>query len=158
MRLHLSRDVLSPTWTLGVLTVDHEDGRGPLSFGFTVEDTDRGLTSADPLDRIRAVKVRDRTAIPTGTYRVRTTWSPKYRRQMPLVCDVPGWAGVRLHSGNDAGDSSGCILPGLARDVVAGTVSRSRAACAWLYARIAEVEAAGGEVWIEVARASDPAR
>lgn len=148
MIIRLHRDVLAETFTLGVVTIDY------LSFGYSVEDADRGLDQADPVTELKAKKIHGKTAIPAGVYRVKTTWSNRFQRMMPLVLDVPGFAGVRLHPGNSAANTEGCILLGLARDVKAGTVSRSKAACTWLDAEIARVEAEGGVVTLEVTRGS----
>lgn len=148
MNLHLRRVLRVEKFTLGELSIDYGDGRGELPFGFTCEDTDRGLDTADVLAHISSVKVPSATAIPTGRYRVKATWSPKYQRMMPLVCDVPGWKGIRIHSGNDADDSSGCILVGTVQ--TATGVAHSKVACEWLYKEIAKVEATGGEVWLEI--------
>ena len=82
---------------------------------------------------------------------MRRTLSPKYGRMMPLLLRVPGYAGVRIHSGNTAEDTAGCLLPGLTRRD--GFVGKSAAAYRWLDDKIAEVEAAGGQVWIVVQRA-----
>jgi hypothetical protein len=129
--LHLTRDVLDPRWTLGVM---HVDGR---LFGYTVEDFDR-------LHRGEA-KIAKLTAIPAGRYRVRATWSPKYQRLVPEVCDVPGFRGVRIHAGNDAEDTEGCILPGLSRSIKEGKVFHSADACRWLETRIA-----AADTWITI--------
>lgn len=137
MNLLLTRDHFAPTHTLGVLTVDGK------SFGYVVED----------VDRHGAAKVHGATAIPVGRYRVDRTMSQRFGKVMPILLNVPGFAGIRIHAGNTSADTEGCLLPGLARDVVAGTVSKSRAAVDWLDAEIAKVIAAGGEVWIEVVRA-----
>ena len=152
MILRLRRDVFGADFTLGVLTVDYEAGAGAQSFGFVCEDQDRGLNQGDILAEIQRVKVAGETAIPAGRYRVQRTWSPKYQRMMALVCDVPGFKGIRIHAGNDDDDTEGCLLPGLSRDVKAGTVAKSKAAADWLDAEIAKVETAKGEVWIEISR------
>jgi hypothetical protein len=47
---------------------------------------------------------------------------------MPEVHDVPGFSGVRIHSGNTAEDSHGCIL--LGRNTQVGRVTNSSAICA----------------------------
>ena len=156
MILRIHRDVPGDETVLGVLTVDHEDGKGPLDFGFTCEDQDRGLKQSMSEDEIAAVKVSAETAIPTGEYRVLFTYSPKYAEtmkkygrtdgKMPEVLNVPGFRGIRIHSGNDESHTAGCVLPGLRRDVAAMTVSRSRPACKWLYSEIAKCEAAGTPV------------
>jgi hypothetical protein len=144
MELRLTRDVFTDAYTLSTIDVDGK------AFGYAVEDEDRGLASTDDAARITAVKVPMETAIPVGRYRVRTTFSNKYQRMMPLVVDVPGFRGIRIHSGNTEQDTAGCILPGTVRTV--NGVAHSKPACEWLYAEIAKVEKAGGEVWITVGR------
>lgn len=135
MELRLVRDIFSPTWTLGVLTVDGK------SFGYVVEDCDRGSSP----------KIPGITCIPVGRYKVVKTWSPKYKRPMLLLENVPGFAGIRIHSGNDADDTEGCIIPGLLRDN-GGNVSKSKLAVTWLEKEIAKVHATGKEVWITIER------
>ena len=107
--LEVIRDDLQPDFTRGTLTVDG------LPCGFTCEDTDRGLVQTHSLQKIAAGKIRGRTAIPLGTYTVALTYSPKYKRIMPLVCEVPGFRGIRIHSGNSAADTEGCLLVGTVR-------------------------------------------
>ena len=51
--------------------------------------------------------------IPKGTYKVTLTWSPKFKRKLPLLSNVPGRRGIRIHPGNFYEDSSGCILLGV---------------------------------------------
>ena len=152
MILRLTRDTFGAEWTLGVLTVDWEAGAGPQSFGYVCEDQDRGLNQTTHIAEIQRVKIKGETAIPAGRYQVKRTWSPKYKRMMALVCDVPGFQGIRVHAGNDDDDTEGCLLPGLSRDVKAGTVAKSKVAADWLDGEIAKVETAGGEVWIEIGR------
>ena len=109
LRLTVVRDDCQPGLTRGTLSVD-----GLLMF-YTCEDEDRGLTTTDTLAHVQQVKVKGRTAIPLGTYPVAFTWSPKYRRLMPLVGSVPGFQGIRIHSGNTAADTEGCLLVGSSR-------------------------------------------
>ena len=89
----------------------------------TVEDTDRRLYQGQPLAEIAKRKATGRTAIPTGTYRLRVSASPKFKRELIEVLDVPGFTGIRIHRGNTAADSEGCILPGVNNAV--GRVSDS---------------------------------
>ena len=73
------------------------------------------------------VKVPGKTAIPAGTYKVRMRWSPKFKRQMPYIENVPHFEGVCLHQGNVASkDSAGCLLVGL--ETQNGMVLKSREA------------------------------
>ena len=147
--IHLTRDVFGLEATLGVLRWQG------LDFGFAVEDEDRGLEADMTPAEVAAIKIKHETAIPAGLYTVRTTWSPKYMRQMPQVLGVPGFQGIRIHPGNRESETSGCILPGLTRDVDALTVGKSKLACDWLDEQIAALEAGGYEVSILIDR--DPA-
>jgi Family of unknown function (DUF5675) len=52
------------------------------------------------------------SAIPRGTYKVITTYSPKFKRNMPLIVDIPNRSDIRIHWGNTAADTDGCILVG----------------------------------------------
>jgi hypothetical protein len=75
-------------------------------------------------------KVPGATAIPAGTYPLRVTFSPRFKKPLPLVSDVPGFTGVRIHAGNTVKDTEGCILVGLRRK--GDTVLESRAAMTML--------------------------
>ena len=48
--------------------------------------------------------------IPAGTYPIAVTWSPKFRRMLPIVLNVPGRSGIRFHRGTKPEHSRGCIL------------------------------------------------
>lgn len=90
----------------------------------TMEDTDRRLFQGQPLSEILKIKVKGKTAIPTGTYRIRVTESPKFKRPLIEVVDVPGFSGIRIHALNSAEESEGCIGPGL--NTAPGRVTDSR--------------------------------
>ena len=48
--------------------------------------------------------------IPCGTYPLRVTWSPKFKRMLPILLNVPGRSGIRVHRGTKPEHSRGCIL------------------------------------------------
>ena len=144
MRLRLIRDRFSATTTTGILTVDGKD------FGYVCEDRDRGLDQSMRLEAIRAHKVAGQTAIPAGTYEVRTSYSPHFKRDMPGLLDVPGFHGIRVHAGNTAAHTEGCLLPGKTRDETGVQVSGPYAA--WLAVAIAAAEARGERVTIAIER------
>ena len=89
-----------------------------------LEDTDRGLLQTMQITELQRRKIKGKTAIPRGYYDVRITYSPKYKRMMPLVVDVPGYSGIRIHSGNSAKDTEGCILFG--KNDMVGWISDSK--------------------------------
>lgn len=69
-------------------------------------------------------------AIPCGTYNVANSKSPKFKRELPLIYGykVAESRGIRIHAGNSSKDSAGCVLVGMGRDTVAGSLSESRLA------------------------------
>ena len=66
-------------------------------------------------------------AIPCGLYTVQNSRSPKFKRELPLLFnkDVSSSRGIRIHSGNTWSSSQGCVLVGMGRDAVKGTLSES---------------------------------
>lgn len=90
----------------------------------TIEDVDRGLKDEMSVEEILKLKVKGETAIPTGIYPVYLTYSPKYKKQMPLIDNVKGYSGIRIHSGNTSKDTEGCLIVGLNTKV--GMVTQSR--------------------------------
>ena len=85
-------------------------------------------------DVIRDQKIPGQTAIPPGRYAVQITPSQRFQLDLPLLVDVPGFTGVRIHPGNTAEDTSGCLLVG--KDRQPGRVLQSRAAFAALFAQL----------------------
>lgn len=85
-----------------------------------------GFESYTLEDPERKEKIAHKTAIPIGTYEIVVSYSNRFKRMLSLLADVPGFTGVRIHSGNSVDDSSGCILIGLGRSF--DTISQSRSA------------------------------
>ena len=82
---------------------------------YGLEPVDRGLHDDMTLDQIKAIKVQNKPAIPTGRYRVTRQYSLKHRRDVPLINDVKGFGGVEIHIGNCPKDTEGCLLLGTDR-------------------------------------------
>lgn len=135
MNLRLVREPTIDGVTFGVLFVD---GRFEC---FTLEDAIREI----PGQPVSSWKVAQQTAIPAGRYRLIITPSHRFQRPLPLLVDVPGFAGVRMHPGNTVADTEGCVLVG--KDRQAGRVLQSRIAFEALFAKLA---AAPGELWIGI--------
>ena len=118
MEIELHRKYRKNGYTIGLLSIN---GKFICN---TLEDTDRGLTSAMSKEEIATIRVKGKTAIPTGTYPVMMSYSPRFKKQMPLICGVKGFEGIRIHSGNSAEDTEGCILCGMNTEV--GRITNSR--------------------------------
>ncbi|WP_374347745.1 DUF5675 family protein [Chitinimonas sp.] len=136
MELTVIRQPSSEDCTLGELLVDGEHAC------YTLEDPIREV-EGEPVSRW---KVPGQTAIPAGRYRVTITPSQHFGRPMPLINDVPGFVGVRIHAGNTASDTEGCLLVGEAQGP--DRIGRSAVAFAALFERIRRSLASGDAVWI----------
>lgn len=107
--------------------------------------------SSDDTELIRrfpARKVVGLTAIPEGSYPVVITKSPRFRRWLPLLVGVPVFTGIRIHSGNMAADTRGCILVG--ENTIVGRLTSSRATLTKLITSIMAASDQGEAVWITI--------
>lgn len=146
MTASLARRWFAETWTHGALSVD-------------------GVFECFVLER--GLFVSDHPAILDGSYRIVVTpsprvladraagkgdlgfWSPREDGGLPLLLDVPGRDGIRMHAANRADQLLGCLAPGASR-AEDGTVSGSRRA---LVAWMVKVDAAarlGDDVWLSI--------
>ena len=100
MKLILTRIARKAEYTIGRL----EDENG-MKVCDTLEPTWRDYKGGE-------LKIPRKSAIPEGTYRVVITKSQRFGRYLPLLVGVPGFEGVRIHSGNTSRDTEGCILVG----------------------------------------------
>ncbi len=132
----LTRIAKRETYTIGRLAINGT------YFCDTLEPTWRDIGVGRP-----GRKVMGRTAIPEGRYPLVVTFSPRFKRWLPLLLNVPQFSGIRIHSGNTADDTEGCILPGL-------NTSRGRVTDSYLWERrlVAELgrRPEGEPVWITV--------
>lgn len=101
VELMLIRFRLSQKSTIGKLFVNNE------FLCYTIEDTDRMLENFGA-----SAKIQNETAIPLGNYKVVLSHSNRFGRVMPEVLGVPFFTGIRIHSGNTAEDTEGCVLVG----------------------------------------------
>lgn len=134
MRLELKRIAKREGYTIGRLSVD---GRYLCD---TLEDRVRDLA--------RERKIPGETAIPEGTYKVVVNISPKFRRMLPRLLNVPHFEGILIHRGNTAGDTAGCILVG--ENKVKGRVVNSTYWEKYITDMLLEAQAKGCEITIKV--------
>ena len=134
MELRVQRIAKRESYTIGRLYIDGE------RFCDTLEDRVRDLS--------KEAKVKGRTAIPTGRYRLVLTYSPRFKRILPLLVDVPFFSGVRIHRGNTAKDTEGCILVGFNREV--GKVLESAVTEQKLMAVLQNAANKGEQIYITV--------
>ena len=96
-----------------------------------------------------ARKIKGKSAIPEGRYPIVITFSPTFKKWLPLLVNVPMFSGIRIHAGNDAvNDTQGCILVGENR--VRGKVLNSRKYVKIVKEKIVEAKEKGEGVWIEI--------
>lgn len=120
MILDLKRKIFTDDSTIGELFIDGE------FVCFTLED------------KVRDVKVQNKTAIPYGKYEVIINFSNRFQKYMPLLLNVPNYAGVRIHPGNKSSDTEGCILVGSSKSL--NFIGGSRLTYASLFARMKKIE------------------
>jgi hypothetical protein len=130
VKLHVIRSWAGEHCTIGLLTVNG------LKECFTLED------------KVRAEKVYGETAIPAGTYNVVITPSKRFKRDLPLLENVPNFEGVRIHPGNTAADTDGCLLVGTSKGP--DVIFESRKAFDALYNKIKSALDAGEKVTLEI--------
>lgn len=128
MKIHLTRNSYESGagYTHGRLRTD-EGG----FLCWTLEDEDRGLHQEMALSQIERKKIKGKTAIPTGTYKIQLRVSPKFKERywaklyggkLPYLCNVPGFEGVCIHPGNTPQDTEGCLLPGMLHSGIRGHI------------------------------------
>lgn len=142
MRLTLKRIANKKDYCIGKLYINGK------YFCDTLEDVDRGLDDSMTEEDIKAIKVKGETAIPVGIYTVLLTYSPKYKKVMPLIHNVKGYSGIRIHSGNTSKDTEGCLLVG--KNTVVGRLTDSRNTFNALFKRL--LQKGSNKITIEIYR------
>ena len=151
MELLLTRIAKRKTYTIGRLCIlekvtdEYSTGTAERYFCDTLEPTWRDYKNG-------AYKVKGRSAIPEGRYAVVISYSPKFKQWLPILLGGPEfnrkWQGIRIHAGNTAADTEGCILVGKNREV--GKVLDSRIWLHRLKQKIVEAKEKGEAVWITI--------
>ena len=140
MKLTLKRIALRPTYTIGKLYIDDA------YFCDTLEDTVRDINKNGKFDNGEQ-KIKGKTAIPYGTYEIKWTYSPRFKKYTPQLMNVPSFEGIRVHAGNTSADTEGCLILGENKQV--GKVLNSRATINKFYQIIKEA-CSNGKVTIEI--------
>lgn len=126
MEIVVDRRWKRDTYTIGNMYINGK------FFSNTLEDKDRGLKDSMTPQDISNLKVYGQTAIPSGTYEVKMTysnrfnlraWGKKYDGKVPELVNVKGFGGVRIHPFNRASESLGCIAVG--KNSITGAVTNS---------------------------------
>lgn len=144
MKLLLKRKFKGEKYTIGDLYIDGE------FFCNTIEDKVRELPEKCPntpkwiMCKCKE-KVMHETAIPAGTYKVTLGESPKFKRILPVIHNVPHFLGILIHTGNTEEHSSGCIIVG--KNTAKGKVLHSKVTMAALMEKLEKAD----EIEIEIA-------
>ena len=133
MQLLLQRKPTENETTYGQLFIDGS------VFCFTLEDA------------LRDHKIAGITCIPAGNYRLSLEESHRFGPQTLTLNDVPGFSYIRIHAGNDASNTEGCIIVGDTINKAQATISGGTIRV--VLKRLKEKVARGledGEVWITI--------
>jgi hypothetical protein len=144
MELQLKRETFTEQSTIGTLSIE-----GKFEC-FVLEDRDRGLSDTMSLEKIAGTKVYGKTAIPYGRYEIDWTMSARFKVMMPILLNVKGYSGIRIHKGNTEVDSLGCLLCGTRKK--SNMVTESTLATRNLYAKIEAAKKQGQRIYITIVK------
>ena len=142
MEIKLIRKYYQAKYTIGRLYVNNR------FFSDCLEPPSLHLTERSALGTILIAKYKGYRAIPTGRYRILITRSRRFGRWLPLLLNVKGFEGIRIHAGNKPEDTRGCILLGFNRRK--GYVLDSTRCMLTLVKMMTEAIAKGEKVFVEV--------
>lgn len=128
------------------LTVKRQPSADGATLGELLIDGEHECWTLEDVVRPDGAKVDGQTAIPAGRYRVIIDQSARFGCPMPHVLDVPGFEGIRIHAGNTAADTEGCLLLGQTHGD--NQVWQSRLAFVAFFAKLQAALQDGGECWI----------
>lgn len=109
MELFVIRKFFKETYTIGRFYNEN------MFLCSTLEDKVRDLKDLNKdkdFNDMNEGKVYGQTAIPEGRYQVIVSHSPKLKRRLPLLLNVLGFEGIRIHAGKNERNTEGCILVG----------------------------------------------
>lgn len=118
MELLVKRTAFKELYTIGKLYIDG------VYFCDTLEDKNRDNNHDGDLSDPGEGKIMNETCIPFGTYKVIINMSNRFKRLMPLIMNVPGFDGIRIHNGVNQNNTSGCILVG--KNNIVGALTNSK--------------------------------
>ena len=162
MELVLTRIAKRKAYTIGRLSIieriddQYLAGEKETYFCDTLEPPVLEMKTSVPMDAVLRSPTKLASlkpiAIPEGRYAVVITWSPKFKMWLPILLGGPDFnhlfKGIRIHMGNTAKDTAGCILVG--RNQIVGRLLESRK---WLYElkqKIVEAKNRGEPVWLTI--------
>ena len=158
MELILTRIAKRKTYTIGRLAIqeriddEYLAGQRLVKLCDTLEPPVVEMKSGTTIDVVLRSQKKAQSlkpfAIPEGRYAVVISYSPKFKEWLPILLGVPMFRGIRIHAGNTAKDTEGCILPG--ENLKVGMVLNSRIWLKRIKDLIVEAKARGEPVWITI--------
>lgn len=122
-KLFLVRHTFTDNSSIGTWYLNKPNG---MRLCDNIEDKDRGLLQSMPLDEIKKIKQYGITAIPYGVYAIEKYMSPRLKKEVYHLLNVPGFDGILIHSANMASELLGCLAPGTYVEGKKDFVSNSR--------------------------------
>ena len=149
MELLLKRIAKKPGYTIGKLSIkekvddEYLAGESTVYFCDTLEPPVREMKT-----KSRGGITQKPFAIPEGRYPVVITYSPKFKKWLPLLLNVSQFSGIRIHAGNTPRDTAACILVG--ENKLVGQLLNSTLWLNRLKQKIVEAKGRGEGVWVRV--------
>ena len=142
VNINLTRRFFKPTYCIGRMVI-----RGIFNCD-TLEDPPRDFNKDGDLDDPGEGKIQGKTGISYGRYKVLITNSPKFKRMLPLLINVKGFIGIRIHSLNWPDETDGCI--GVGENKVKGGLINSRKTEEKLTSILLAYQEVGKEIYINI--------